>query len=107
MPQAIQSLQKIRHKLSDGKAASTLNGDLILSSAAGNLTIDPTKVTLAAAGDATLAARGGQLYLKGYKGTQGLGSEKVVKLTAGGDISLSGKEVVIEGSDLRSVEGYT
>ncbi|WP_201509166.1 two-partner secretion domain-containing protein [Psychrobacter alimentarius] len=98
-------LAKNTNKLSDGKATSTLNGDLILSSAVGNLTIDPTKVTLAAAGDATLAARGGQLYLKGYKGTQGLGSEKVVKLTAGGDISLSGKEVVVEGSDITSRSG--
>lgn len=101
------TLAKNLTKLSDGKAASTLNGDLIITSAAGNLTIDPNKVTLAAAGDATLAARGGQLYLKGYAGTQGFGSEKVVKLTAGGDISLSGKEVLIEGSDLISKKGFS
>lgn len=101
------ALAKNTTKLSNGDAANTLNGDLIVTSTSSNITIDPTKVTLTATGDATLAARGGQLYLKGYKGTQGLGSEKVVKLTAGGDISLSGKEVVIEGSDLRSVERYT
>ncbi|WP_352309938.1 DUF6883 domain-containing protein [Psychrobacter sp. W2-37-MNA-CIBAN-0211] len=100
-------LAKNTTKLSDGKIANTLNGDLVINSTAGDLTIDPNKVTLAAAGDATLAARGGQLYLKGYKGTQGLGSEKVVKLTASGDINLSGKEVVIEGSDLISKKGFS
>ena len=100
-------LAKNTTKLSDGRVANTLNGDLIISNTVGNLTIDPNNVTLAATGDATLAARGGQLYLKGYKGTQGLGSEKVVKLTAGGDINLSGKEVVIEGSDLISKKGFS
>lgn len=100
-------LAKNTTKLSDGNVTNTLNGDLIISNNVGNLNIDPTKVTLAATGDATLAARGGQLYLKGYKGTQGLGSEKVVELTAGGDINLSGKEVVIEGSDLISKKGFS
>ncbi|WP_201511769.1 two-partner secretion domain-containing protein [Psychrobacter alimentarius] len=100
-------LAKNTTKLSNGTIASTLNGDLIISNTVGNLTIAPNNVTLAATGDATLAARGGQLYLKGYKGTQGFGSEKVVKLTAGGDINLSGKEVVIEGSDLISKKGFS
>lgn len=97
-------LAKNNAKLSDGTAASTLNGDLVISSATGNLTIDPKNVVLNALGDATLVARGGKLHLKGYAGTQGLGSEQVVKLTAGGDIHLSGKEVLIEGSDLLSVK---
>lgn len=97
-------LAKNSAKLSDGSAASTLNGDLVISSATGNLTIDPKNVVLNALGDATLVARGGKLHLKGYAGTQGLGSEQVVKLTAGGDINLSGKEVLIEGSDLLSVK---
>lgn len=97
-------LAKNSAKLSDGTAASTLNGDLVISSASGNLIIDPKNVALNALGDATLVARGGKLHLKGYAGTQGLGSEQVVKLTAGGDINLSGKEVLIEGSDLLSVK---
>ncbi|WP_314884584.1 DUF637 domain-containing protein [Psychrobacter immobilis] len=96
------ALAKNTTKLSNGDAANTLNGDLIVTSTSSNITIDPTKVTLTATGDATLAAQGGTLSLKGYKGTQGLGSEKVVELTAGGNINLSGKDVTVEGSDLTS-----
>lgn len=96
------ALAKNTTKLSNGDAANTLNGDLIVTSTSSNITIDPTKVTLAATGDVTLAAQGGTLSLKGYKGTQGLGSEKVVKLTAGGAVNLSGKDVIVEGSDLTS-----
>ena len=96
------ALAKNTTKLSNGDAANNLNGDLIVTSTSSNITIDPAKVTLAATGDATLAAQGGTLSLKGYAGTQGLGSEKVVKLTAGGAINLSGKDVIVEGSDLTS-----
>lgn len=96
-----------KEKLIDGKAINTLNGDLAIGSGVGSLTIDPKNITLNAIGDMSLAARGGKLHLKGYAGTQGFGSEQVVKLTAGGDINLSGKEVLIEGSDLRSAEHYT
>lgn len=95
-------LAKNTTRLSDGRVANTLNGDLIISNTVGNLTIDPNKVTLAATGDAALAAGGGKLHLKGYAGTKGLGSEKVVELTAGGDINLSGRDVLVEGSDLTS-----
>ncbi|MGB5855967.1 MAG: DUF637 domain-containing protein, partial [Oceanisphaera sp.] len=91
-----------KEKLLDGKAVNTLNGDLAIGSGVGNLTIDPKNMTLNATGDIILAARGGKLHLKGYAGIKGLGSEKVVKLTTGGDISLSGKAVFIEGSDLSS-----
>lgn len=96
------TLAKNTTKLSNGDAANTLNGDLIVTSTSSNIIIDPTKVTLASTGDVTLAAQGGTLSLKGYKGTQGLGSEKVVELTAGGNINLSGKDVLVEGSDLTS-----
>ncbi|WLP94210.1 DUF637 domain-containing protein [Psychrobacter sp. M13] len=91
-----------KEKLIDGKAVNTLDGDLAITSSTGNLTIDPKNITLNATGDLSLAARGGQLYLKGYKGTQGLGSEQVVKLNTAGNINLSGKSVLIEGSDLIS-----
>ena len=91
-----------KEKLLDSKAVNTLNGDLAIASSTGTLTIDPKNITLNATGDLNLAARGGKLHLKGYAGTQGLGSEKIVKLTTAGDINLSGKSVLIEGSDLAS-----
>ncbi|MGP5575885.1 two-partner secretion domain-containing protein [Psychrobacter faecalis] len=96
-----------KEKLIDGKAVNTLNGDLAISSSIGNLTIDPKNITLNAIGDMILAARGGSLTLKGYTGSKGLGSEQVVKLNTSGDINLSGKEVLIEGSDLTSKKGFS
>lgn len=79
----------------------TLNGDLSIKSSS-NLVIDPKKVQLASKGDLSLASTNGQLLLKGYAGSKGLDSELVVNLQAPGDINLSGKEVLIEGSDLIS-----
>ncbi len=84
-----------KEELIDGKAVNTLNGDLAIGSGQVYLTIDPKLVTLGAVGDINLASRNGELYLKGYKGTQGLGSEQVVKLTTAGNINLSGKSVLI------------
>lgn len=98
--------------LSNGTSVSTLNGDLSISSK-NDLTIDPTKLNIVndttpffwfgeQLADVSLASRNGKLYLKGYSGIQGQGSENIIKLTTSGDINLSGKEVLIEGSDLSS-----
>lgn len=96
-----------KEKSIDGKAINTLNGDLAIGSGVGSITIDPKNITLNATSDMSLTARGGKLHLKGYAGTKGLGSEQVVKLTVDGDISLSGKDVLIEGSDLVSKKGFS
>lgn len=91
-------------KLSNGKMANTLNGDLIVSSTITDLIIDPRNINLDVEGDITLTARGGKLHLKGYAETQGLRSGKALKIMTSGDINLSGKEVIIEGSSLESAK---
>jgi filamentous hemagglutinin len=70
------------------------NGDIGIQTGTGNLTITPTNITLNAYGDIDLRTKGGDLTLVGIGGTQGNGSEQVVKLnTATGGISLAGKKV--------------
>ncbi|ENX57418.1 MULTISPECIES: DUF637 domain-containing protein [Acinetobacter] len=77
------------------------NGDIGIQTGTGNLTITPTNITLNAYGDIDLRAKGGDLTLVGIGGTQGNGSEQVVKLnTATGGISLEGKKVELQGSQL-------
>ncbi|MGP4716879.1 two-partner secretion domain-containing protein [Psychrobacter sp. T6-6] len=102
----INRLANNLEKLPDGTAVNTLYHDLIITSK-DDLKIDPRVLNINERADIRLASREGQLYLKGYAGTQGLDSEQVVKLTAGGDINLSGKEVLIEGSDLISQTGFS
>lgn len=97
-------LVKNTTKLSNGKMVNTLNGDLIVSSTIADLIIDPRNINLDVEGDITLTARGGKLHLKGYAGTQGLRSEEALRIMTSGDINLSGKEVIIEGSSLESAK---
>ncbi|MFV5365351.1 DUF637 domain-containing protein [Acinetobacter oleivorans] len=77
-----------------------LNGDLTIQTNS-NLTIDPKVYSLKAVGDIELVSKTGTLTLKGYEGTNGNGSEQVVKLdTANGGINLEGTKVDIQGSQL-------
>jgi len=81
---------------------NSLNGDLsVQTTGTEGLTIDPKTMSLSAIGDIELVAKNSVLKLAGYGGTQGNGSEQVVKLnTAGGGISLEGTEVDIQGIQL-------
>lgn len=81
---------------------NSLNGDLsIQTTGTTGLTIDPKIMNLSAIGDIELVAKNGVLKLAGYGGTQGNGSEQVVKLnTTGGGISLEGTKVDIQGAQL-------
>lgn len=79
---------------------NSLNGDLTIQTNS-NLTIDPKVYSLKAVGDIELVSKTGTLTLKGYEGTNGNGSEQVVKLdTANGGINLEGTKVDIQGSQL-------
>ena len=94
-----------KEKLLDGKAVSTLNGNLTIISNS-NLTIDPRNVSLHSMGDVNLTSKEGELYLKGYseeKGGWAFGSiNKVVDITTPGNINLTGKKVLIEGAVLKN-----
>lgn len=81
---------------------SALNGDLSIHTTGTNgLTIDPKIMKLSAVGDIELIAKNGVLKLAGYGGTQGNGSEQIVKLnTTGGGISLEGTKIDIQGAQL-------
>lgn len=81
---------------------NSLNGDLsVQTTGTEGLTIDPKTMNLSAIGDIELVAKNGVLKLAGYGGTQGNGSEQVVKLnTTGGGISLEGTKVDIQGAQL-------
>ena len=81
------------------------NGDIGIQTGTGNLTITPTNITLNAYGDIDLRAKGGDLTLVGIGGSKGNGSEQVVKLnTATGGISLEGKKVELQGSQLTAAK---
>lgn len=86
----------------DAKLNNSLNGDLsIQTTGTTGLTIDPKTMNLSAIGDIELVAKNGVLKLTGYGGTQGNGSEQIVKLnTSGGGISLEGTKVDIQGAQL-------
>lgn len=83
---------------------NSLNGDLSIHTSGGNgLIIDPKIMNLSATGDIELIAKKGVLKLAGYGGTQGNGSEQVVKLdTRDGGINLEGASVVLEGTNLKA-----
>lgn len=89
---------------SNNTPRSDLNGDLSISTNS-SLTIDPNKLKLDSTGDMSLTSRNGTLKLVGQAGKTGLGSETVVKLQTGGNINLAGKDLLIEGSDIRSNNG--
>lgn len=83
---------------------NSLNGDLSIQTTGTNgLTIDPKIMKLSAVGDIELIAKNGILNLAGYGGTQGNGSEQVVKLniTEGG-IKLEGSNIELQGAQLNS-----
>lgn len=85
---------------------NSLNGDLSIQTTGTNgLTIDPKIMKLSAVGDIELIAKNGLLKLVGYGGTQGNGSEQVVKLnTEGGGINLEGTNVELQGSQLKAAK---
>ncbi|KXO87396.1 hemagglutinin [Acinetobacter venetianus] len=81
---------------------NSLNGDLSIQTGR-DLTIDPTKHKLSAVGDIDLVSKSGALILKGYGGTTGNGSEKVISLnTANGGVHLQGNKVELQGSQLNA-----
>lgn len=83
---------------------NNLNGDLSIQTGR-DLTIDPTKHKLTAVGDIDLVSKNGALILKGYGGTAGKGSEKVVSLnTANGGINLQGNKIELQGSQLNAAK---
>ncbi len=83
---------------------NSLNGDLSIQTGS-DLTIDPTKHKLTAVGDIDLVSKNGALILKGYGGTAGNGSEKVVSLkTANGGINLAGQKIELQGSQLNAAK---
>ncbi|MEB6479371.1 DUF637 domain-containing protein [Acinetobacter vivianii] len=83
---------------------NSLNGDLSIQTGR-DLTIDPTKHKLTAVGDIDLVSKKGALILKGYGGTAGKGSEKVVSLnTANGGINLQGNKIDLQGSQLNAAK---
>lgn len=81
------------------------NGDIGIQTGTGNLTITPTNIKLSAYGDIDLRAKGGDLTLVGIGGTQDNGSEQIVNLNiATGGISLVGKNVELQGSQLTAAK---
>lgn len=91
--------------LKSNASLAPFNGDIGIQTGSGNLSISPTNITLSAYGDIDLRAKGGDLTLVGIGGTKGNGSEQVVKLnTATGGISLEGKKVELQGSQLAAVK---
>ncbi|MEB3863133.1 DUF637 domain-containing protein, partial [Acinetobacter sp. IK31] len=79
---------------------NSLNGDLSIQTNS-NLTIDPKVYSLKAVGDIELSSKNGNLTLIGHGGEDGIGSERVVKLsTLTGGISLEGTRVELQGSEL-------
>nr|WP_151766126.1 DUF637 domain-containing protein [Acinetobacter colistiniresistens] len=83
---------------------NSLNGDLSIQTGS-DLVIDPTKHKLSAVGDIDLVSKNGALILKGYGGTAGNGSEKVVSLnTVNGGINLQGNKVELQGSQLNAAK---
>ncbi|WP_081409435.1 DUF637 domain-containing protein [Acinetobacter lactucae] len=79
---------------------NSLNGDLTIQTNS-NLTIDPKVYSLKAVGDIELVSKNGNLTLIGHSGEDGIGSERVVKLsTLTGGISLEGTRVELQGSEL-------
>ncbi|MEG1708610.1 MAG: DUF637 domain-containing protein [Acinetobacter sp.] len=92
--------------LKNDEKLNSLNGDLsIQTTGTTGLKIDPKIMSLAAVGDIDLVAKNGALTLVGYSGTQGNGSEQVVKLnTTGGGINLQGKKVELQGSQLATAK---
>ncbi|MCK4106607.1 DUF637 domain-containing protein [Acinetobacter radioresistens] len=85
---------------------NSLNGDLSIQASGGNgLIIDPKIMNLSATGDIELTAKKGVLKLAGYGGTQGNGSEQVVKLvTNNGGIKLEGNSVETQGAQISAQE---
>ncbi|WP_248131449.1 DUF637 domain-containing protein [Acinetobacter radioresistens] len=85
---------------------NSLNGDLSIQASGGNgLIIDPKIMNLSATGDIELTAKKGVLKLAGYGGTQGNGSEQIVKLnTASGEIKLQGNKIELQGSQLTAAK---
>lgn len=81
---------------------NSLNGALSIQTAGTNgLTIDPKIMNFSAMGNTELIAKNGSLTFVGYGGTQGNGTEQVVKLsTTEGGINLEGTKVDIQGAQL-------
>ncbi|MGP4864151.1 two-partner secretion domain-containing protein [Psychrobacter sp. T6-5] len=82
----------------EGNSMNTLNGDLTVSSKS-NLTIDPKLVIFNTTGNLSLNSSNGRLWLKGHPEQNGsVFNTNRVNLTTDGNINLTGKEVLIEGS---------
>ncbi|MCH7314474.1 DUF637 domain-containing protein [Acinetobacter sp. ANC 3882] len=84
-----------------------LNGDLSIQTGS-DLTIDPTKHKLSAAGDIDLVSKKGNLTLIGYGGNAGNGSEKVITLnSANGGINLQSNKIELQGSQLNAAKNIS
>jgi filamentous hemagglutinin len=90
--------------LNNDKGLKNLNGDLSIQTH-NDLTIDPKLLTLNAAGDYDLTSKNSDLTLLGYGGTNGNGSEQVVKLNSvNGGINLAGQKIELQGSQLNAAK---
>jgi len=79
---------------------NSINGDLTVQTN-NALTFDPRIHKLSAAGDFDIVSKNGEITLLGHSGTNGNGSEEVIKLNAvNGGISLEGTQVQLQGSQL-------
>lgn len=86
--------------LNNSNGLKKLNGNLSIQTN-DNLTIDPKLLTLSAVGDYDLMSKKGDLTFVGHEGTNGIGTEQVVKLnTAIGGINLAGQKVKLQGTQL-------
>lgn len=90
--------------LNNSNGLKKLNGNLSIQTN-DNLTIDPKLLTLSAVGDYDLMSKKGDLTFVGHEGTNGIGTEQVVKLnTAIGGINLAGQKVKLQGTQLNAAK---
>ncbi|NNP76179.1 hemagglutinin [Acinetobacter sp. Ac_3412] len=90
--------------LKNDKKLNGLNGSLSVQMG-NDLIIDPQSDKLTAIGNIDLISKKGNLTLKGYGGTSGNGSEKVVSLkTVNGGINLQGNKVELQGTQLAAAK---
>ncbi len=88
--------------LRNNQKLNSTDGDLSIQSN-NTLTLDPRIHKLSATGDIDLISKNSALSLIGYGGSNGNGSEEVIKLNAlNGGISLQGQSVELQGSQLEA-----
>ena len=103
-PQSIELNATGNDLLRNDPKLNSTDGDLTIQTK-NTLTLDSKIHKLNAYGDIDLRAKGGDLIFTGIGGGMGNGSEQVVKLsTETGGISLEGKNVKLQGTQLSAVK---